>query len=143
MHELSIAENILDIVRQSVPDEQMAAVRNIRIRVGPFAGIVPDSLKFCFDALSGDAGMEKAVLQIEQTPLAAACHECGTKSEVKNFVFRCPACGGVNLEIISGKELEVVEIETDSIPKWMDDKVVESGLSLSRVLQDALSERLG
>lgn len=32
---------------------------------------------------------------------------------------------------------------TVSIPKWMDDKVTETGLSLSRVLQDALKERLG
>ncbi|WP_300767003.1 type II toxin-antitoxin system HicB family antitoxin [uncultured Acetatifactor sp.] len=31
---------------------------------------------------------------------------------------------------------------TVSIPKWMDDKVAETGLSLSRVLQDALKERL-
>lgn len=31
---------------------------------------------------------------------------------------------------------------TVSIPKWMDEKVSESGLSLSRVLQDALRERL-
>ena len=31
---------------------------------------------------------------------------------------------------------------TVSIPKWMDDKVIQSGLSLSRVLQDALVERL-
>jgi predicted RNase H-like HicB family nuclease len=31
---------------------------------------------------------------------------------------------------------------TVSIPKWMDDKVAQSGLSLSRVLQDALSEKL-
>lgn len=31
---------------------------------------------------------------------------------------------------------------TVSIPKWMDDKVTEAGLSLSRVLQDALKERL-
>lgn len=31
---------------------------------------------------------------------------------------------------------------TVSIPKWMDDKVVEAGLSLSRVLQDALKEKL-
>lgn len=31
---------------------------------------------------------------------------------------------------------------TVSIPKWMDDKVSESGLSLSRVLQDALKARL-
>ncbi len=31
---------------------------------------------------------------------------------------------------------------TVSIPKWMDDKVIENKLSLSRVLQDALNERL-
>jgi predicted RNase H-like HicB family nuclease len=30
---------------------------------------------------------------------------------------------------------------TVSIPKWMDDKVADSGLSLSRVLQDALTQR--
>ena len=31
---------------------------------------------------------------------------------------------------------------TVSIPKWMDDAVAEAGLSLSRVLQDALKDRL-
>ncbi|MDR1902488.1 MAG: type II toxin-antitoxin system HicB family antitoxin [Treponema sp.] len=31
---------------------------------------------------------------------------------------------------------------TVSIPKWMDEEVAKSGLSLSRVLQDALNERL-
>ena len=111
MHELGIAENILDIVRQSVPDGQASAVVNIRLRIGPFAGIVPDSLKFCFAALSGDAGMTNAALQIEQTPLTASCRDCKNKSEMKNFVFLCPACGGGNMEIVSGKELEVVEIE--------------------------------
>ncbi|GHT59778.1 hypothetical protein FACS1894109_16350 [Spirochaetia bacterium] len=31
---------------------------------------------------------------------------------------------------------------TVSIPKWMDDRAARAGLSLSRVLQDALNERL-
>ena len=31
---------------------------------------------------------------------------------------------------------------TVSIPKWMDEKVIQTGLSLSRILQDALKERL-
>ncbi|MDR0311676.1 MAG: hydrogenase maturation nickel metallochaperone HypA [Acidobacteriota bacterium] len=111
MHELGIAENIMDIVRRSVPEGRAAAVGNIRLRVGPFAGIVPDSLKFCFDVLSSGSGMTNAVLQIEQTPLVALCRDCGDKSGVKNFVFACPACGGGNLEIVSGEELEIIEIE--------------------------------
>ena len=32
--------------------------------------------------------------------------------------------------------------KTVSIPKWMDEKATESGLSLSRVLQEGLSKRL-
>jgi len=111
MHELSIAENIVDIVKQFVPDNQASAVGIIHLRVGPFAGIIPDSLKFCFATLSADAGMANADLRIELTPLAALCRACGNQSEVKNFTFRCSVCGGGDLEIVSGKELEVVEIE--------------------------------
>ena len=47
----------------------------------------------------------------------------------------------VNLIRVEIKENRAVK-RTVSIPKWMDDKVRETGLSLSRVLQDALSERL-
>ena len=111
MHELGIAENIMDIVRRSVPEDRVSAVGNIRLRVGQFAGIVPDSLKFCFSVISSDAGMANADLNIEMIPLSASCQDCGNKSEVKNFVFLCPDCGGGNLEIVSGKELEIIDIE--------------------------------
>ena len=114
MHELGIAENILDIVRRNVPDDQASAVGNIRLRVGPFAGVVPDSLTFCFAALAADAGMANAALVIEQTSLAALCRDCGNTSNVEKFVFRCSVCGSGDLEIVSGKELEVIEIEIEA-----------------------------
>jgi Zn finger protein HypA/HybF involved in hydrogenase expression len=44
MHELAIAQNILEIVNQSVPEEQAAAVRLVRIRIGQLSGVVPESL---------------------------------------------------------------------------------------------------
>ena len=47
----------------------------------------------------------------------------------------------VNLIRVEIKDTRAVR-RTVSIPKWMDDLVSESGLSLSRVLQDALRERL-
>jgi predicted RNase H-like HicB family nuclease len=47
----------------------------------------------------------------------------------------------VNLICADVKDAKAVK-RTVSIPKWMDDKVVRSGLSLSRVLQDALTEKL-
>jgi len=47
----------------------------------------------------------------------------------------------VNLICAEVRDAKAVK-RTVSIPKWMDDKVSQSGLSLSRVLQDALRERL-
>jgi len=47
----------------------------------------------------------------------------------------------INLICAEVRDAKAVK-RTVSIPKWMDDKVIQSGLSLSRVLQDALGERL-
>ncbi len=47
----------------------------------------------------------------------------------------------INLIRAETKDRHAVK-RTVSIPKWLDEKVAESGLSLSRVLQDALRDRL-
>ena len=44
----------------------------------------------------------------------------------------------IRAEIKDGRAVK----RTVSIPKWMDEKAIESGLSLSRILQDALNEKL-
>lgn len=47
----------------------------------------------------------------------------------------------VNFIRVDVKDNRAVK-RTVSIPKWLDDKAIEAGLSLSRVLQDALKDRL-
>lgn len=47
----------------------------------------------------------------------------------------------VNLVRVDVRDGRAVK-RTISIPKWMDDQVAKQNLSLSRVLQDALAERL-
>ncbi len=46
----------------------------------------------------------------------------------------------VNLIRIETKDRRAIK-RTVSIPKWMDEKAIQTGLSLSRVLQDALAQR--
>jgi hydrogenase nickel incorporation protein HypA/HybF len=111
MHELGIAQSIYDIVQQSVPEELAPDVRKVRIRVGQFAGVVPDSLEFCFSVIVGETKMKQAILCIEQPPLMSECRECKHRFQIEEYNFRCPSCGSANLELISGKELEIVDIE--------------------------------
>ncbi len=67
MHELSLANGIFDIVRQYVPAERAPLVRAVRVRVGDLAGVVPDSLAWCFSAIVSDTPYEKAWLAINPT----------------------------------------------------------------------------
>lgn len=111
MHELGIAQNILEIVRQSVPEEQAPDVKWVRIRVGQLSGVIPDSLDFCFSAIVGETNMRQAGLAIELVPTVSRCKECGHQFQIEDMAFVCPECKSTDLELITGRELQVVEIE--------------------------------
>ncbi len=69
MHELGIATSILDIVRQHVPDERAGLVRRVRVRIGELAGVVPETLEFCFSVAVEGTAYRSAVLHIEHVPM--------------------------------------------------------------------------
>ncbi len=111
MHELSIAQDILEIVNQYVPPAQINAVRSVRLKLGRLSGIVADSLAFCFNAIVADTPLEQATLEIEQVPTRADCPDCGNSFVIDDPVFLCSRCGSAAVRVVSGTELQVVEIE--------------------------------
>jgi len=111
MHELSVAENILEIVKENLPST--GSVKKVKVRIGKLANIIPDSLEFCFDAITKETIFEGAKLEIENANIMAHCENCGVDSEVEGYLFQCKACGKFDVNIISGNELQVVELEID------------------------------
>jgi hydrogenase nickel incorporation protein HypA/HybF len=109
MHELSIAQSIVEIVEQYAPAGR--SVQVVRVALGQLSGVVPESLEFCFQAVVSDSPFEGARLQIDEIPLRARCQTCGTEFPVEWAVFVCGNCSGTDLEILSGTELKVTEIE--------------------------------
>ncbi|HKW02515.1 MAG TPA: hydrogenase maturation nickel metallochaperone HypA [Vicinamibacterales bacterium] len=66
MHELSLANSIFDIVRQYVPVDRAPLVRSVRVRVGELAGVEPDSLAWCFSAVTSETPYDRASLAIDR-----------------------------------------------------------------------------
>ncbi len=116
MHELSIAQNIVEIVEQYVPVAARAGVRSVRMRVGRLSGIVPDSLEFSFSAIVAGTPLGSARLDIEHVPAVCRCEDCGIEFEIADIVFVCPGCGGMRTRLISGSDLQVVDIEMEEAP---------------------------
>ena len=111
MHELSIAQSILEIVYQHVPEDQCSGVRSVKVQVGRLSGVVPESLEFCFSAIIEATPLGEARLDIVLTPVRAHCGECATTFELEGTTFICPSCESIDLEILSGTELQVIEVE--------------------------------
>ena len=92
----------------------MSKIKKIRLKIGEFASIVPDSLTFCFELVSRGTVAEGALLEIENVGLVARCSDCDESFEVRDQVFLCPECGGPALELISGRELSISSIEGET-----------------------------
>ena len=111
MHELSIAQNILEVVKEHLPTDPVQRVKSVTVKVGDGAGVVLDSLEFCFDTLITGTPMHGAVLNIEQVPFVLQCNACGNFSTNDSGIFICSFCNGSDLKMISGNELQVAAIE--------------------------------
>jgi hydrogenase nickel incorporation protein HypA/HybF len=109
---MGIALQIIDIAVASIPpDMRSAKVERVNLKIGRLAAVVADSLRFCFDIVSRDTPLAGAELAIEETPVVARCRDCDARWTITEPVFTCQACQGGALEILSGRELDIVSIE--------------------------------
>ncbi|MBI5523026.1 MAG: hydrogenase maturation nickel metallochaperone HypA [Desulfarculus sp.] len=113
MHELSIAQSLLDIVVEEANRHGVTKVRRVGVRVGAFTNVVPDSLSFCFDLIKEGTVAAEAELKLTPVPLAGLCQDCGAELDMSEAVFACPQCQSANVKVTQGQELLIDYIETD------------------------------
>ena len=65
MHEVGIADSILQAVRTEVALHAPARASKVGVRVGEMSGVDPNSLSFCFEALVKGSDLEPLELAIE------------------------------------------------------------------------------
>ncbi|HVO76259.1 MAG TPA: hydrogenase maturation nickel metallochaperone HypA [Ignavibacteriaceae bacterium] len=114
MHELSIAEEIISIVRRYLTTENNSNVKTIRIKIGKLSNILPESLLFCFNASVEGTELEGAKLEMKYIPVTISCAECGENSNSEDYIFACPVCGSSKIKVLSGDELQIQEIEINN-----------------------------
>jgi hydrogenase nickel incorporation protein HypA/HybF len=113
MHELSVAQGIVDIVVQHVPKPDLPNVRTIRLKIGAVAGIVPDSLEFSFSVITADTPLAQAALAVEIVPFTVKCRQCGAESVNDQGIILCSHCGSSDTGIIAGTEMQIASIELE------------------------------
>jgi hydrogenase nickel incorporation protein HypA/HybF len=111
MHEASIVESVLERAVAETRRAGATRIERIRLRVGVLSGVVPEALRFAFEALREGTPAAGASLEIEDAPARLCCLDCRHSLEAFELLFTCPACGGVLIVDSGGRQLELIQLE--------------------------------
>ncbi len=114
MHEVSIAQGMLDIALNYCEKNGHERIKSITVKIGKAAGVVPDSLQFAFEALKSETIAGEAVLIIDEVPVSGSCAGCGRRFSVDEaYLIQCPFCGSMSINVETGRELNIVEMDVE------------------------------
>jgi hydrogenase nickel incorporation protein HypA/HybF len=112
MHEFSLMENVVRIVKQASTENHLKPLTRIDLVVGATSGVNTDALRFAFEILEKEEPILQGVtLEIEETPARAHCPQCQEDHTLWRMDLLCPSCGFLPLQLRSGEEFYVKSIE--------------------------------
>ena len=110
MHEITIAQGLLDAILAEVAKQNAKPVR-AKISCGAFDAVNDEALCFAFEAVSKETVCEGVKLKIEHKPMEGNCKNCNETFIVDQASIKCPKCGSEDFELVSCTSLLLEEIE--------------------------------
>jgi len=126
MHELSMAQGILNAVLETAEANDAIKVTDMVIEIGKLAMLNPEQLKFMLGVLCKDTIAENAEIVIEDIDVEIKCYNCDFEgiadvddSDHYAPMILCPKCESHRVEVLNGRDVTVKNI---SIEREDDDE---------------------
>ena len=113
MHEMALAESVLQIIEDHALKQRFARVKSVWLEIGALSGVEPEAMRFCFDAVTRGSIAEGAQLEIVAIPGSGWCMQCEDTVAMPERYAACPRCRGYELRPSGGMEMRVKELEVD------------------------------
>ena len=112
MHEMSLMQDVLDIIEEASRREGFSKVKKVRLEIGALSCVDPAALDFCFDAVMRGSLAQEAVLEIVSLPGEGWCMTCSKPVEISERYDPCPDCG-CPVRVTGGEAMRVKELEVE------------------------------
>ena len=113
MHEMGIAGSVLDAVRIEAARFPGARAKRVGLRIGEWAGVDIESLRFCLEALAARTDLSDLGIEIDYCERKNRCPACEFEFAVRNYEIACPHCGSGDTSAVSGTELDIAYVELE------------------------------
>jgi len=113
MHEMSIAQSIVEIAKEYAERENAKMVTELDLAIGTLAGIEFESLEFALETCKNNTILQDAKININKIKAKAKCLDCSIEFEVEHLFDGCPDCKSYSTQLLCGKEMQVKSLLID------------------------------
>ncbi len=113
MHEMSLCENVLQIVLDNAKSQGFTRVKTVWLEIGALSGVEIEAMRFCFDAVTRGSLADSAKLQIIEVPGKAWCLQCARVVQANKRFDACRDCGSYQLQVVAGDQMRIKELEVE------------------------------
>jgi hydrogenase nickel incorporation protein HypA/HybF len=113
MHEMGIANSVLDAVRAETVKVPGSRASRVGLRIGDWSGVDVESLRFCLEGLTIESDLSGLSVDIDQRPRKNRCSRCQTEFVIEGYRVQCPRCQCDDTTAIGGEELDIAYVELE------------------------------
>jgi hydrogenase nickel incorporation protein HypA/HybF len=111
MHELGLAEDVLNKVRIEAKAKGLTKVAHAKVKIGETLITDPPEFQEIFSTISTGTAADGMRLDLEILPLKSVCNACKREFNPKTLRLDCPDCGSTDIRISSGRELLLEDLK--------------------------------
>ena len=110
MHEISLLENVREILQDHAEQQNFKRVKKITLVIGQLSCIEPDALRFAFDAVMQDSLAEGAELTLRQLAGQGKCNACQQIVVMHELYDSCELCAHPFVTVTGGNDMTIQDL---------------------------------
>ncbi len=110
MHELSLLENVREILESHALSQNFSKVTQVTLEIGKLSCVEPDALRFGFDVVMKDSLADGAELIISELNGLGVCRQCGQHCVIETLYDPCNWCGSSKVDVVQGLDMKIKDL---------------------------------
>lgn len=113
MHEYSIVQSLLDACEENAAKNEATKVTKVVVKIGVMSGVEPELLETAFNTFKEKTICDGCEFIMNIQPVVVKCKDCLKSSTLKKLEYTCPECESLNLDVIDGEDMLLMQLELE------------------------------
>ena len=113
MHEYSIVQSLIESCEEHVTANSASKVSKVVVKIGVMSGVEPHLLERAFELFKEGTVCDGCLFVMQIQKVKIVCKSCHRESELEKNEYSCPNCKSVNIEVIDGEEMFLMQLELE------------------------------